>query len=167
MVHLHNRICISFQRKCYDSTCLTSENVSEKENKGVSKGVTNHFSLLKQIKYWRRREHMCTIFTGEPKVHQLPHLPQFHPSVSILLVFHSSEYVILKCAAIICHYSHNILFIVKTVTENVQRYMQAYSALSNSYTTRLSSYWLGPNPDTKDHRQIPSYYTLPTVRWSK
>lgn len=68
---------------------------------------------------------MCTIFTGEPKLHQFPHLPQFHPSVSILLGFHSSEYVILKCTDIICHYSHKILFIVKTVTENVKRNTQA------------------------------------------
>lgn len=59
-----------------------------------------------------------------------PALHQFYSLVSVLLGFHSSE-VTFKCAAIICHHPHKILFIVKTVTENVQRYMQTYSALSN------------------------------------
>lgn len=122
MVHLHSRICILFHRKYYDFTCLSSDNVSERGNSGTSKGVTNHLPLLKQLKYWRGRQYRCTIFASESKVHQASHLPQFHPSVSILLGFHSSEEVMFKCAAIMRHYPRKILFIVKTVTECAKMY---------------------------------------------
>lgn len=71
-----------------------------------------------------------TIFASELKGFQSPHILQFHHSVSILFGFQNSE-IIFKCAAITCHYPCKILFIVKMVTENVQRHMQGYSALSN------------------------------------
>lgn len=80
-----------------------------------------------------------TIFSSELNVYQPPHILQFHYSVSILLGFHNSE-VIFKWAAITCHYPCKILFIVKTVTENVQRHIQGYGALSNYNIAKHNSF---------------------------
>lgn len=49
MIHLHNRICILFHRKWYDSTCLTSDKVSERESNDMGKEVKSHFAFLKQV----------------------------------------------------------------------------------------------------------------------
>lgn len=49
MVHLHNKIYILFHRKWYESTCLTSYNVSERRKKGTRKRVKSQLLLLKQI----------------------------------------------------------------------------------------------------------------------
>lgn len=49
MIHLHNKICILFHRKWYDSTCLTSDNVSERESNDMGKEVKSHLAFLKQV----------------------------------------------------------------------------------------------------------------------
>ena len=47
MVHLHNEICILFHRKWYESTCLTSYNVSEKRKKRYKKKSEKSVTFIK------------------------------------------------------------------------------------------------------------------------